>query len=127
MASDVLGGRVNNNACTMVERPSNNGRSCIVHNQWNAQFLADCGDFSDGEHMKLWIGQGFSIVSAGAGVRGTTEVFWVDGVDKASLDAKLLESVGKQVPGAAVQVSGGHEVVARLRNVEDRVSAGCLS
>ena len=40
------------------------------------------------------------------------------GVDKANVDTELLQRLGEQGPGAAVEIGRRHDVVACLRDVE---------
>ena len=93
----------------------------------NAEFPADGGDFGDGEDRELGIGQGLRIIGAGAPVRGAAEIFGVGRVDEADFDALVLQRVGEEIPGAAVEIGGGDDIVADAREVLHGIGGGRLS
>ena len=104
----------------VLERLGQDRRRGVVHDQRNAEIAADVGDFGDRENGELRIRQRFRIVSAGAVVGRIAEIVGIDRVDEANFDALVLERVGEQVPGAAVEVGRADHVVAGARDVLDR-------
>ena len=119
MAADEFGRGIDDDRGAVVEGTAQDGRGGIVHDQRNADLPADGRDFRDGEHGELGIGQGFRIIGAGAGVGGASKIFGIGGIDEPDLDPLVLQRVGEQVPGAAIKVGRGHDVVARLGEVLD--------
>ena len=82
------------------------------------------GDGRDGfevGHFERRIGNGFGEQRAGIGVDGGGEIVGIVGIDEAHLDAEVRQDVLELGVGAAVEVSGGNDVVARLGEVDDRV------
>ncbi len=120
MPADVLGGRVHHDSRAVLERAANDGRGRIVHDQRYAELAPDRGHFGDRKYGELGVGERLGIVGAGAIVGGAPEGFGVGRVDEAHLDAHRRQRVGEQVPGAAVQVGGADDVVARSAQVLDR-------
>ena len=87
---------------------------------------ADGGDLGDRENGQLRIGQRLGVIGAGAGVGGAAEILRIGRIDEAHLDALVLQRVGEQVPGAAVEIGRADDVVARAREVLDREGRGRL-
>ena len=73
-----------------------------------------------GKHRQLRIGQGLGVVGAGAIVGGAAEGLRIGRIDEPHLDALVLQGVGEQVPGAAVEVGGADHVVAGAGEVLHR-------
>ena len=86
--------------------------------------LRDLGDRKD---RQLRVGQGLGVPGPGSLVAGAHEGFRIGRVDEAHLDALILQGVGEQVPGAAVQVGAGDDVVAGVGQVLHRERAGRLA
>ena len=111
----------------MFERPGQDRRGGVVHDQRNAERTADRRHFRDREGDQLRIGQRLGIIGAGARVGRLAEILRIGRIDEAHLDPLVLHRVGEQVPGAAVEVGRGDDVVARARQVLDRKGRGRLT
>ena len=85
-------------------------------------------DLGDREHGELRVGQRLGVVAAGLGVGGAAEILRVGRIDEAAPRCpSSLHRVGEQVPGAAVEVGRGDEIVAGLADVLDREQRGRLA
>ncbi len=105
MPADIFGRRIHNDRCAMLERPAQNRCGRIVHNQRHPQLATDIRNFLDGEYLQLRIGQGLGVIGPGLGVGCLGKGLGIGGIDETGLDALILQGVGKEVPGAAVQIS----------------------
>ena len=128
VAADVFGRRMHDDSGAVVERPAEDRRRRVVHDQRHAHLAADLGDFADREHFELRVRQGLGVVAARLGVGGAPEVLRVRWVDKPHLDPhRPLHRVQEQIPGAAVEVGRADEIVAGLGDVVDAEQRGRLS
>ena len=82
-------------------------------------FFGDGGDFFEREDVAERVADGFAVDDLGVGLDGTAEVFGVGGVNERDVDADAREGVCELRDGAAIQCSGGYDVVARLTEGED--------
>ena len=117
VAAEIFGERIHDHGRAMVERADQQGGGGVVHDERDAEPAADGGHFGDGEGAQLRVGQRFGVIGAGAVVGGGGEAFRVGRVHEADFDAHVLERVGEQVPGAAIQIGGRDDVVADTRQV----------
>ena len=127
VAAEILGRRIDDDRRAVVERPREQRRGGVVDDQRNAERPADRRHFGDREHGQLRIRQRLGVIGAGPRVGGAAEVLGVGGVDEADFDALVLQRVGEQVPGAAVEVGRRDDVVAGARDVLDRQGARRLA
>ena len=111
--ADVFRRRIHHHRGAMLERLHQDRRRRVVHDQRNAELAPDRRDFRDRERDQLRIGQRLRIVGARAVIRGARKRFRIGGIDEARLDAQILQRIREQVPGAAIQVGGADDVVAR--------------
>ena len=84
--ADIFGGRVNDDRGAVFERPAQERGCRIVHDQRNAEWAPDVGDFFNGEHFKFWIRQSLGVISARFIVDGAAEVFRVGWIDEANFE-----------------------------------------
>ena len=63
------------------------GAGGVVHDQRHAELAADLGDFGDGKHGELRVGQRLAVVAARPRVGRAAEILGVGRVDEAALDA----------------------------------------
>jgi hypothetical protein len=125
--AQVLGGGIDDDGGAMVEGPHQQGRRRIVHDQGDAELPPDSGHLGDGEDFEFRVGQGLCVVGAGPLIRGPPEVLGIGGIHKADLDALVLQRVGEQVPGAAVERGRGDNIVAGPGQVLEGVGRGGLT
>ena len=120
MPADVLGRGMQHDRRAMVERPAEHRRRRVVHDQRHAELAADLRHLTDREHGQLGVGQRLGIVAARLGVGGAAKILRVGRIDETAFDAHRLHGVGEQVPGAAVEIRRGDEIVAGMADVLDR-------
>ncbi len=85
------------------------------------------GDLGDREDRELGIGQGLGVIGAGALIGGAAEIFRVGRIDEADFNALILERIGEEVPGAAVEIGRGDDIVADAGEVLHRKGRRGLS
>ena len=127
VAADVFGGGMHDDGGAVVEGPAQHRCRGVVHDQRDAQLAAGLGHLLDGEDLELGIGQGLGVDRPGLLVGRLGEVLGIGGVDEAHLDAHGAERVGKQVPGAAVEIGRADDVVAGVGDILDGDHAGRLA
>ena len=127
VAPDVLGRGINDDGDAVLQRPAQHGRRGIVHDQRHAELPPNGCHLLDGEDGQLRIGQGLRIVGAGLVVSGPAEGVRVGGIDETRLDPHGPEGVGKEVPGAAVEIRGADDIVAGLGDILDGNGRGRLA
>ncbi len=120
VAAEILGRGIDDDRRAVIERPGEDRRGGVVHDQRNAEPTADRRHFRDREDDQLRVGQRLGVIGAGAVVGRAGEILRVVRIDEADLDALVLQRVGEQVPGAAVEVGRGDDVVAGPREVLQR-------
>ncbi len=96
----------------MIEGPGEDRRGGVIHDERNAERPADRRDFLDREGDQLRIGKRLGIVGAGARIGRLAEILWVLRIDEAHLDTLVLQRVGEEIPGPAVKIGRGDDVVA---------------
>ena len=127
MAAEIFGRRIDDDRRAVFERPGQDRRGGVVHDQRNAKRTADRRHFRDREGDQLRIGQRLGVIGARARVGRLAEILRIGRIDEAHLDPLVLHRVGEQVPGAAIEVGRGDDVVARPRQVLDRKGRGRLT
>ncbi len=78
---------------------------------------ADVGDLADRERDQLWVGKRLRIIGAGARVGCFREVLRIGGIDEAHFDPLVLQRVGEEIPGPAIEIGRGDDIVAHLGEV----------
>ena len=103
VAADELGGRMDNDVGTMLDRADQVGRAeGVVDDQRDAVLV---GNFSDGVNVGdvgVGVAKRFNIDSAGVVLNGSLDLGQIMGVDKGRLHTERGQRVGQQVGGAAV-------------------------
>ena len=87
-------------------------------------FLADRGDFLEGEDGDIRVAQRLAVEDLGVGADGLLEVARVGRIDEGHVDADAREGVVELVVGAAVQPAGGDDVIAGAAQGQDRLGLG---
>src|ERR1700722_7500618 len=126
MAAKIFGRGINDDRRAVIERTRDQRRRRIVDDQRYAKAAPDRGDLGDREHHQFRIGQRFGVIGAGAGVGGAAEILGVARVDETHFNALVLQRIGEQVPGAAVKIGRGNDIVAGARQILDRKSGSRL-
>jgi hypothetical protein len=127
VAADVLGRRIDDDRRTVLERPRDKGSGGVVGDQRHTKRAADVGNLLDREDVELRVGEDFGVVGAGLIIGCAAEGFGIARIDEARLDSELPERLREQGPGAAVEVGGGDDIVAGLREVQHRIGRGRLA
>ena len=127
MAAEILGRRIDDDRRAVVERTREQRRGGVVDDQRNAERPADRRHLGDREDGQFRVRQRLGVIGAGARVGGAAEILGIGGVDEADLDPLVLQRVGEQVPGAAVEVGRRDDVVAGAGEVLQRQRARRLT
>ena len=117
MAAEIFGRGIDDHRRSVIERPHQQRRRGVVHDERHAERPADRRDLGDGEYNQLRIGQGLGVIGARARICGARKILRVGGIDEAHFDALVLERIGEQIPGAAIEIGRGDDVVAGPREV----------
>ena len=104
----------------MVEGAREKRCGRIVDDERNAIFAPDRSDFGDRKDDELRIGKRLGIIGAGPVVGRAPKILRIGGIDEADFDALRLQRIGKEIPGAAIEVSGRYDIVAGARDVLQR-------
>ena len=115
MTVEVLGGRVNNDIGTQLQRilQSRGGKGVVAN---NLDILAVCvSNFSDSGdigYFKVGVCGGLKVNAAGVGLKVRLDSLKVGGVDEIDLNTVAAHAVIKQCKGAAVQGAVGNDMLA---------------
>ena len=113
MSPDVLGGRVNDDVGTMLDRPDQSNTGGVVDDQRNAVLVGDLGNSLEVRDVQLRISHRFQIDGAGLRSDGVLERRQVGGIYELYLPSQMRESVVEKLIGPAVQVVRGNYLVSR--------------
>jgi hypothetical protein len=114
VAADIFGGGMNDDGGAMLDRPCQQGGGGVVDDQRHAERAPDIGNFADREHVELGVGQRLAKIEPRPVVGRAAEILGIGGVDEPRLDAELLQAIGEEVSGTAIEVGRGDDVVAGL-------------
>ena len=119
MAANELGGRVDNDITTMLERLHEVwGRECVIQDEWNAIFMRNICYSLDIQGIEAWITYCFGENRLCALINSGTEILRVAAVDKSDSNTKLGECIVEQVIGATIETGRANDFVACLSDVE---------
>ena len=129
VAADELGGRMDNDVGTMLDRADQVGRAeGVVDDKRNAVLVGDSGNGVNVGDVGVGVAKRFNIDSAGVVLNGSLDLGQIMGVDKGRLHTERGQRVGQQVGGAAVDGFLRHNVPAVLgqclKGVVDGSGAG---
>ena len=129
VAADELGGRMDNDVGTMLDRADQVGRAeGVVDDKRNTVLVGDSGNGVNVGDVGVGVAKRFNIDSAGVVLNGSLDLGQVMGVDKSRLHTERGQRVGQQVGGAAVDGFLRHNVPAVLgqclKGVVDGSGAG---
>jgi hypothetical protein len=122
VAAEVLRRGVDDDVGAPLQRAEEvRRRDRVVDDERHADLVGDGGDRLDVEDVLLRVGDGLAEERLGVGAgRGAPGLGVVRVLDEADLDAEPGQAVVEEVVRAAVEAGAGHDVVARLGDVEDR-------
>ena len=122
VAAQELGDRVHDDVGAVLEGADQiGGRDGVVDDQRDAVLVRDIGDRPDVEDVDARVADGLGEEQLGVRAHRALPLGRVVLVlDEGDLDPELRERVLEEVVGAAVDRAGGDEVVAGLRDVQDR-------
>lgn len=120
MTAQIFGRGIDDDSCAMFDTATKQRRRRIIHDKRDTQFATDGGDVRNWEQFRLG-GQGLRTKGSDALIRRATEIFRIGLVDEAHLNALILERVRKQIVGAAIKGSRTDDIVARTRQILDRI------
>ena len=129
VATKELRRRVHHDVGAVLERTNQVGaRDCVVDDEGNAVLVGHSRDAFDVQDVDLRVSNCFAEESLGVWANRLlpgVEVILV--LHKGDLDADLGQRVLEQVVGSAINRGGAHNVVARMRDVQNRVGGRCLT
>ena len=105
-----------------LDRPDQvRGGERVVDDQRHAGLVRHAGDALDVQDVLAGVGDHFAEEQLGVGLDGVPPLVQVVRVrHEGHGDAELLQRVGEQVVGSAVEAGAGHHMVPGLGDVEDR-------
>ena len=118
MAPDPLGGGVDDDVGAEVDGPAGvaGGAEGVVHHERDAVVVGDLGQGLEVGHVEARVADRLDVQGAGARVDGLGEVLRVVSRDELRADAEPGKGDLELVVGAPVQVAGGDDVVAVLKD-----------
>jgi hypothetical protein len=121
VSAEKLGGRVNRDVDTVLEGPEQRGREHrVIHDDRQAVLVRRIGDGAEIRNIVLGIPNRFQVYQARVLVHQLVYLFRVVGIKEPNFDTQLLEGLVEKRPGAAVQASGGNEVLPGMHDGEHR-------
>ena len=115
VAADELGCGVDHDVRAMLDGPDQvGGAEGVVHHHGQAVLVGDGGDGVNVGDVAVGVAQGLQIDGLGVGPDGVFHLRQVVGIHKGGAHAKLGQSVGQKVVGAAVDGLLGDDVVPLL-------------
>ena len=127
MPANPFGGGMHDNRRAMFQRPAEDRRRRIIHDQGNAELPANRRHFRNREYLQLRVGKRLGVIGAGARICGTRKTFRIGRVHEAHFNAELLQRIGEKIPGAAVKIGGGNNIIPRLAQIHHREGRRCLA
>ncbi|MNL26364.1 hypothetical protein D3C87_1478850 [compost metagenome] len=125
VATQVFGQRMDDDVGAMLDGAEQIGAGHrVIDDQRDAVRMRDLGQFRHIGDIAQRVADRFAEDGLGACIDQGGEGLGLARVGEAHLDADLWQGVGKQVVGAAIQLAGGDEIVARFGNRLDRVGDG---
>ena len=118
MTADKFGCRVNNNICSVFNRPYKIrcGKG-IIHNQRNLVCMGDVRNLLNIDHIRIWITQSFNMNCLCVFLNGRFDFFIIKWVYKSCCDSILRQCVGQQVVCTAVNIFSRYNVVSRMGQI----------
>ena len=124
VSADELGCGMHHDVGAVLQRPDDDGREGIVHDEHDVVPVGDRSDAFEVGHVGVGVAEGLGVDDLGVGPDGGFERLQVVDVQDGVLDALRGEGVGDEVVAAAVEVVGRDDVVALLQDVLEGVGDG---
>ena len=100
----------------------------VVDNQRHAIAVGHTSEFFYVEHSAAGVGNRFAEKQLSIGTEGSLQFFFRGiGIDKGALDAEFLHRHAKEVERAAIDLVGGHDMIAGHADVEHGIEVCRLS
>src|SRR5215469_3773021 len=113
VATDELGGRVQDDVGAVLDGPAKIGRGeGVVDHEGKICLVGDRRNSFDVQNAQQRIADGFAIDDAGTRCDGTAEVFWVVRIDEGGVDTETPEADVKLRVRAPVEIFRGDDLVA---------------
>ena len=130
VASQVLGGRMNDKVSTQRQRVAQEGAGHgVIDDQRHTVRVGHFGHGGNVEHLQAGVAQAFGKHGAGVRLHGGGKGFGPGGIDKGGLNAELGQADRQHGDRATIQRTGRHHVVTGLQNRHQRHGlrrhAGC--
>ena len=125
VTANPLGQRVDDDIGPMFDRPQHTGRGeGRIDGERQAVAMGDIGHRPDVGHVQGRVAERLTVEQTGTVIDGPGEVFRVGGIDQMHFDPQLRQDRVELGVGAAVEVVGGHYLVALTADIDDRVEDG---
>ncbi len=116
VSAEEFCGRMDDDIRAPLDGIAKDGRgNRVIDDERQAMFMRDGREFFQVDHIELGIAEGFGIDGASAIIDGFAQSVVVVGFDEADFDAELGQGVVEQIVGAAIERSGGDNLVAGIR------------
>src|SRR3984885_13850827 len=113
MATDKFRCRFHHNVGSPLDGTAKNrGSGRVVDHQRHTLLVRDAGQFLNVGDVELGVTQGLSVYSPRFLVNGRPQAVKVVSIDKAYIDAQARQGVVEEVVGAAIEGSGGDDLVS---------------
>ena len=113
VAAQKLGGRVDHDVRAPLDGPhQGRRRRGVVDHQRQAILVRDGGERLDVDNVELGIAERLGVDGAGLVVDGGAQAVEIVGIDEADSDAEARQRVVEEVVGAAIERSGGDDLIA---------------
>ena len=129
MSVHVFGGGVGHDVCTPFQRTAVDRRGeGVVHDQRHTMSVGCLGKTLDVQHGQGRVGNGLAKHSLGIGAEsGFQLLIGTLGAYKGHRDAHFCHGHRDEVEGSAIDAAGGHDVIPRRADIEQRKKVGCLA
>ena len=111
--ADIFGGGSGQNIHAVIERPDNANADGIIHHQRNPGIMGNLGQSFEIRDIQLGIADSFGINGAGMSIDGFLKLIQILRIDEFYRPAQFGESIMEKLIGAAVEVIGGNNIIAR--------------
>jgi hypothetical protein len=119
VAADPLGGRVDDDIGTVLDRLGDDRREGVVDEERQVLRVRGIGDGANVGHVEARVADRLEVVGLRVLIGRGGEVTRIVALDPAHLDPEARQRVGEQVVRAAVEARRADDVVAGARQVED--------
>ena len=119
VAADELRGRIDHDVDSVLDGAKQQRRhDGVVAERRQLVLVRDVADGLEVRHVVLGVADALEVDAAGVLVHQLVDLLGLVRVEEAHLDAEVLERLGEERPGAAVEAGGRDEILARVADGE---------